>query len=87
LHEAIRVHSIASAQRVKDEGVENDLFERLAGDALFAAIHERLDTFASDPSQFIGRAPEQVKEFVAEVVDPLLAEHECAEAVAEDVSV
>jgi adenylosuccinate lyase len=87
LHEAIRVHSIASAQRVKDEGVENDLFERIAGDALFAEIHDRLDSFASDPSQFIGRAPEQVTEFVAEVIDPLLAEHECAEAVAEDVSV
>ncbi|MHC4202000.1 MAG: adenylosuccinate lyase, partial [Planctomycetota bacterium] len=70
LHEKIRVHSQAAARRVKEEGAENDLLERLAGDPAFAKVDLMGMT---DPRRFVGRAPEQVDEFLAEVVDPILA--------------
>ena len=72
LHERIRRHSQAAAAVVKNEGGQNDLLARLAADPAFA----RVDLAAAvDPSQFIGRAPQQVDEFLAEVVEPLLASH------------
>ena len=70
LHERIRVHSQAAARRVKEEGAENDLLERLAADPAFAKVDLAGMT---DPRRFVGRAPEQVDEFLAEVVDPKLA--------------
>ena len=72
LHEAIREHSMAAGKRVKEEGAHNDLLERIAADSLFAAVHGSLDTLL-DPIRFTGRAPQQVREFVAECVDPILA--------------
>ncbi|MFA4943384.1 MAG: adenylosuccinate lyase [Lentisphaeria bacterium] len=72
LHEAIRTHSMAAGRRVKEEGADNDLLDRLAADPLFAAIRHELPTL-TDPRRFTGRAPEQVAEFLAEVVEPLLA--------------
>lgn len=74
LHEAIREHSFEAGRRVKAEGADNDLLERLANDPLFAPVHAQLDDLV-DPSLFIGRAPQQVEEFVAEMVDPLLEQH------------
>eukprot|EP00455_Lapot_gusevi_P044520 TRINITY_DN556_c0_g1_i1.p1 TRINITY_DN556_c0_g1~~TRINITY_DN556_c0_g1_i1.p1 ORF type:complete len:487 (-),score=158.61 TRINITY_DN556_c0_g1_i1:216-1676(-) len=71
LHEAIREHSMAAARRVKEEGADNDLMERIRGDPLFAAVHAQLDTL-TDPSKFVGRAPQQVDEFVQNEVVPLL---------------
>jgi len=65
LHEGIRRHSQAAAAVVKQEGKANDLFARLAGDAAFNTIDLQSVT---DPMQFVGRAPEQVLEFEAEVV-------------------
>jgi adenylosuccinate lyase len=68
LHERIRQHSQAAARVVKEEGGRNDLIARLKGDAAFAGLD-----LASvlDPQAYIGRAPEQVDEFIAEVVEPL----------------
>jgi adenylosuccinate lyase len=68
LHERIRQHSQAAAAVVKQEGRPNDLLERLRGDAAFKGVN--LDA-ALDPSRFVGRAPEQVDEFVTNVVDPI----------------
>jgi adenylosuccinate lyase len=45
----------------------------LSGDELFLAVHEKLDELM-DPKLFIGRAPEQVREFLAEQIDPVLSE-------------
>ena len=68
LHEVIRRHSQAAAALVKQEGGENDLLARLAADPAFA----RLDLNAAmDAKNFIGRAPEQVNEFIAHVVKPI----------------
>lgn len=74
LHEAIREHSMAAGRRVKEEGAPNDLMERIRADPRFEAVHGQLDSLV-DPMMFVGRAPQQVDEFVAEIVDPLLAAH------------
>ena len=75
LHEAIRVHSMAAGAVVKGEGKPNDLMERIAKDPLFTAVHTKLDQLV-DPKLFIGRAREQVVEFLESDVDPIL-EKEC----------
>jgi adenylosuccinate lyase len=71
LHEIIRTHSQAAATEVKMHGKPNDLLERLKADAAFAGID--VDGIL-DPSAFVGRAPEQVDEFLALEVAPIRAE-------------
>lgn len=68
LHEVIRVHSLAAIEQVKVHGVENDLIERLKGDDRFAEVNLK---DALDARKYIGRAPQQVDEFLAEVVEPI----------------
>ena len=68
LHESIRVHSQAAGREVKQFGRPNDLMERLGTDAAFAKVDL---SGTLDPQQFIGRAPEQVDDFIAEVVNPI----------------
>ena len=74
LHEVIRTHSMAASRRVKEEGLDNDLLERLRNDAAFAAIRDEFDSLL-DPAAFVGRAPEQVADYLAEEVRPLLDGH------------
>eukprot|EP01139_Manchomonas_bermudensis_P010711 Amastigsp_a340965_83.p1 type:complete len:520 gc:universal Amastigsp_a340965_83:1690-131(-) len=74
LHETIRELSMEAGRRVKAEGADNDLVERIREHPDFAAVRSSLDSVL-DPAQYVGRAPAQVREFVAEHVDPLLAEH------------
>lgn len=71
-HEIIRRHSIAAARAVKDGAPRNDMLERLAADPAFGIPLEDLQQ-AAEPSRFVGRAPEQVVEFLDEVVAPWLA--------------
>jgi adenylosuccinate lyase len=66
LHERIRRHSQAAAAVVKQQGQANDLLQRLMSDPAFAHI-DLADVL--DPNQFVGRAPEQVDEFLREVVE------------------
>lgn len=73
LHEAIRVHSVAAGVRIKDEGLNNDMLDRIRKDRLFESVHDQLDELC-DSSKFVGRAPEQVEEFLAEHVKPALKE-------------
>lgn len=68
LHERIRRHSHAAAAAVKNDGKPNDLLERLRADPAFSAVDFSAEL---DPRRFIGRAPEQVDEFVAEHVEPI----------------
>jgi adenylosuccinate lyase len=74
LHEVIRRASMAAASRVKDEGCDNDLLERLRTEPAFASVRDDLDSLC-DPTRFIGRAPEQVEEYLSQEVDPLLEQH------------
>jgi len=71
LHEAIRIHSMDAGAVVKGEGKPNDLLKRIANDSKFSAIHDKLDTLI-DPKLFIGRAPEQVDEFILDEITPIL---------------
>jgi adenylosuccinate lyase len=84
LHERIRRHSIAAAKTVKEEGRANDLIERLAGDSAFSGIDWRSVT---DPAKFVGRAPEQVDEFLAEIVAPIRTRYKDSLATKAEVSV
>jgi adenylosuccinate lyase len=71
LHERIRRHSMEAAGRMKDEGAEADLLERIANDDAFGMTLDDLHKIA-DPARFVGRAPEQVDHFLAEWVQPAL---------------
>ncbi|MGN0892237.1 MAG: adenylosuccinate lyase [Oligosphaeraceae bacterium] len=72
LHEAIRENAQAAAAHVKLEGGENDLLERLARDPHFAGM--KLDLGETlRPEKYVGRAPQQVREYLSEVVEPFLA--------------
>jgi len=72
LHERIRVHSHAAAARSKDEGADLDLLERMRGDAVLGPF---VSAEVLDPAAYVGRAPQQVDEFLGEVVAPLLEQH------------
>jgi adenylosuccinate lyase len=71
-HEVIRRHSIAAARAVKDEGKPNDLLQRLAADKAFPVPLDEIGAVLK-AERFVGRAPEQVDEFLDEVVAPILA--------------
>ena len=86
LHEAIRTHSVAAAQVVKNEGGENDLLERILNDKTFGLSASELQSLLK-PEQFIGRAPKQVAEYVSECVDPILAKNADALGVEVDIKV
>jgi len=68
LHEKIRLHSQAAAAQVKNLGKPNDLVGRLRADVAFAKVN--LDKILN-PDAYIGRAPQQVDEFIRDVVTPI----------------
>lgn len=72
LHERIRVHSMNVVKAIREEGKENDLLERIAQDTAFNVTLEELQAMLQ-PADFVGRAPQQVTEFLEEKVRPLLA--------------
>lgn len=74
LHERIRVHSMEAGRRVKVDGAENDLLERIAADPMFGVTLEELQVIL-DPMLYTGRAAAQVEEFLAEEVEPMLEEY------------
>lgn len=73
VHEAVRRASFEAAKVVQSGGA-NDLGARLARLSLLAPVASRIETLL-DPARHVGRAPEQVLEFLASEVDPLLARH------------
>ena len=75
LHERIRVHSMAASRVVKEEGGENDLLERIAGDSLFGVTLEELEKMM-EPSRYVGCAPLQTAGFLHDVVEPVLAKYQ-----------
>ena len=68
LHERIRQHSHAAASRVKHQGKNNDLLERLKADPAFTGVDMKSVT---DPKRYIGRSLQQVDEFIREYVTPI----------------
>ena len=71
-HERIRKHSIEAARAMKEGATRNDLLERLAADREWQVPLRDMQA-ALDPAAFVGRAPQQVDEFLREVVEALLA--------------
>jgi len=74
LHEAIREHSMEAARKIKEDGGDNDLLERLKGDKHFAKIADQIDDLVN-PVEFVGRAPEQVTDFLKNQINPLLEKY------------
>lgn len=74
LHEVIREYSVATARRMKDEGAENDLTEKLLSDARFALTGADIEDIF-DLKKFVGMAPQQVESFLNEEIRPLLCEN------------
>ena len=70
LHERIRIHSVAAGKVVKEEGGQNDLVDRIAGDPMFGLTKEEILAHM-DPAAYIGRCPAQVEEFDRDVVEPI----------------
>ena len=71
LHEKIRRHAMEASRVLKEEGNKNDLLERIERDPSFSMIKSRLKEI-SDPIGLVGRAPQQVEEFISQVTEPLL---------------
>lgn len=74
LHEKIRRLSMEAGRNVKERGVDNNLLELIAADSAFGLTLEELQK-TMNPSKYVGRAPEQVEEFLAEVIRPILDEN------------
>ena len=74
LHERIRIHSMEAAKVVKEQGGENDLLARIAGDPMFGVTLEELHDIVK-PEKYVGRAPAQTTEFLTEVVAPVLEKY------------
>ena len=74
LHEALREHSHAAARKVKLEGGQNDLIDRIVADKLFPLSREEIDAQMA-PEKYVGRAPSQVTEFLRDEIAPLLAKY------------
>ena len=71
LHEKIRQLSMEAGKNVKERGLENNLLDLIAADPSFNLTKEELEK-TMDPSKYVGRSKEQVEEFLAEVVNPIL---------------
>lgn len=71
LHERIRTLSMEAGKNVKEKGLDNNLLELIAADPAFGLSLEELQN-TMEPSRYVGRAPQQVDEFLAEVVNPIL---------------
>jgi len=74
VHERIRVHALAAKTALREGAAANDLLDRLGADPAFAMVKNDLARLL-DPKDYVGRAPSQVDEFLAEHVRPRLARY------------
>lgn len=86
LHENIRIHSMEAAKMVKQHGEKNDLVERIAADPMFKLTKEEITSILS-PSNFIGRAPQQVSEFIEEHIKPILQKNQDSLGIKVEINV
>jgi adenylosuccinate lyase len=75
IHERIRVHAVAAKTAIREGATENDLLDRMRDDPAFETVKDDL-TGLLDPMDYVGRAPSQVTEFLAEHVRPRLAAYQ-----------
>ncbi len=74
LHEEIRQLSMIAGAHVKQEGKENDLIDLIRANPMFAPVHDKLEDIL-DGKKFVGRAPKQTEEFIANEIEPILQKH------------
>lgn len=74
LHEKIRMYSMEAAKQIKEEGLPNDLINRICNDSAFKIKEEDINRILK-PDNFIGRSVEQVDEFINNYVEPLIIEN------------
>ncbi|KOA20896.1 adenylosuccinate lyase [Clostridium homopropionicum DSM 5847] len=86
LHEKIRVLSMEAAKRVKEEGLNNDLIERIINDNSFFMSREEILSIM-DPVKFTGRASGQVDDFVNNVINPIIAKNKSSLGVNVSINV
>ena len=82
LHEVIRQLSMQAGRRVKEEGLDNDLCELILESPDFSITKEEMDEIMK-PENFIGRCPQQVEEFIADCVKPVVEANGVSDDVAE----
>jgi adenylosuccinate lyase len=84
LHERIRLHALAAADRMKEGSGENDLIDRLSSDPAFPALD-----FATivDPSKFVGRSARQVEEFLRTHIEPIRSRYPGKRILEEEIRV
>jgi adenylosuccinate lyase len=85
-HEIIRRHSVAASKAMHDGAASNDLLDRLARDPALGLSRDEIDD-AADARSFVGRAPEQVDEFLSEILRPALAGSEEAPSEGTEIRV
>ncbi len=76
MHEVIREHSVAAGLAVKEQGRDNDLLQRLAGDDRIPFALDELEAMLGNYQEFTGRASAQTGEFLDEIVAPILRKHD-----------
>ena len=74
LHERIREHSITAGKRVKEEGLDNNMVDLIAADPMFGLTKEEI-LAEMDPKACIGRAPQQVEDFIKNDVMPRIEKY------------
>ena len=86
LHEKIRVYSMEAGKRVKVEGKDNNLIELIAKDSAFGMTKEEIEAVLK-PENFVGRAPEQVDDFLNDCVNPVIEANKDLLGVAVEINV
>lgn len=74
LHERLRLHSIAAAKTVKEDGLDNDLIARICADPAFNLRLSEVEAIL-DPANFIGLSIVQTEEFAADILSPILQKY------------
>lgn len=80
LHERIREHSMAAGKRIKEEGLDNDLIDRIANDPMFGMSRTEIEA-ELDPTNYIGRSPAQVDDFLNDCVYPRIKPYQGGEEI------
>jgi len=86
VHEALRVHSQEVSSKWKEDGIKENIIDRIAMDPAFGLSTQELHSILN-PSNFIGRAPEQVREFLAAEVNPVLKRYEQVQSYNLDIQI
>ena len=86
LHELVRTHSMAAGKVVKEEGLPNDLIDRIAHDERFGLSKEQIES-NMETIKYVGRSVQQTEEFFEQYIDPVLKENAEALGLSANISI